>query len=102
MQKTIIYKSVDGKIFTSITDCREYEREASAKRLVGLKLPAIEAAIAGQNLELATAIKKVANQIPLNLRRHRQALSDPTGGKAGELLRDQLAERASIAASEDA
>jgi hypothetical protein len=100
MKKEIVYKASDGKTFEAVKECRAYERATYSKRLAGLKPSAIQAALDGQDQELAMAIKKVGNMMPLRIREVRrsqkaaaEALADPTGDKAGELLAQQLEER---------
>jgi hypothetical protein len=95
MKRAIIYKATDGKGFETVEECREYERSVYINRLSGLSVCDILDAIEGKNKELAITIKKVANLIPTRLRslinpRVAEALSDPTGKKAGELLAQKL------------
>jgi hypothetical protein len=93
MQRAIVYKAADGKGFETVEECRGYERSIYIERLSNLCINDIENAIDGKNKELAIVIKKVANLIKIKLRPMAQALADPSGDKAGELLAEKLDKR---------
>jgi hypothetical protein len=67
-----VYRSADGEAFDTMDECREHEKAAAIELIANCHSGHVHEAIHGDNEQLAIAIKKIANLIPLRLRAPRK------------------------------